>query len=85
MTPPQIAVSEADRECLKSMLIPACHEAVDRGDYDTHDDMQAIARHRCDPRTAATTLRDAHLIRPEDFNRIIQRIEARDRFREVMS
>lgn len=39
-------VTQADREVLKAIYAPAAHEAIDAGDYDSHQDAQAIARHR---------------------------------------
>ena len=40
------AVTQADREVLKAIYAPAAHEAIDAGDYDSHQDARAIARHR---------------------------------------
>lgn len=39
-------VTQADREVLKAIYAPAAHEAIDAGDYDSHPDARAIARHR---------------------------------------
>jgi hypothetical protein len=41
-----VEVTQADRDVLRAIYIPATHEAIDAGDYDSHPDAQAIARHR---------------------------------------
>jgi hypothetical protein len=64
-----VEATQADRDVLRAIYIPATHEAIDAGDYDSHPDAQAIARHRLAIRKAvlleAAGVAEAHNFGPE--------------------